>query len=166
MVSWWQWSPISYDNHMDRHSLRSGWHIFSIYIPIAQKMPLIHPQALDSRKNLAHLLKPQVWSKFSFDNLPYKSRISNSVEDRYNSEGCSSIVCWGTHQSMIITFHMKQTAFRHVLRRHKCDTQWLFQIYQFNGLALSFLVSLCSSFILNLYSIIHSKKLSGLWSFR
>ena len=121
---------------------------------------------LGSRKNLAHLLKPHVWSKFSFDNLPYKSRISNSVEDRYNSEGCSSIVCWGSHQSMIITFHMKQTAFRHVLRRHKCDTQWLFQIYQFNGLALSFLVSSCSSFILNPYSIIHSKKLSGLWSFR
>ena len=67
--------------------------------------------------------------------------------------------------SMIITFHMKQTAFRHVVRRHKCDTQWLLEVYQFNGLALSFLVSSCSSFIHNLYLVIHSTNLSGLWSF-
>ena len=47
MASWRQWSGISHDNDMDRHSLRSGWHIFWIYVPIAQEMPLIHIQALD-----------------------------------------------------------------------------------------------------------------------
>ena len=41
------WSGISDENDMDRHSLRSGWHIFWIYVPIAQEMPLIHVQALD-----------------------------------------------------------------------------------------------------------------------
>ena len=47
MASWRQWSGISHDNDMDRHSLWSGWHIFWIYVPIAQEMPLIHIQALD-----------------------------------------------------------------------------------------------------------------------
>ena len=47
MASWRQWSGISDENDMDRHSLRSGWHIFWIYVPIAQEMPLIHIQALD-----------------------------------------------------------------------------------------------------------------------
>ena len=41
------WSGISDENDMDRHSLRSGSHIFWIYVPIAQEMPLIHLQALD-----------------------------------------------------------------------------------------------------------------------
>ena len=30
MASGRQWSPISHDNHMDRHSLRSGWHILDL----------------------------------------------------------------------------------------------------------------------------------------
>ena len=47
MASWRQWSTISHDNHMDRHSLRSGWHAFWIYVPVAQKLPSMHLQALD-----------------------------------------------------------------------------------------------------------------------
>ena len=30
MASGRQWSPVSHDNHMDRHSLRSGWHILDL----------------------------------------------------------------------------------------------------------------------------------------
>ena len=47
MASWRQWCTISHDNHMDRHSLRSGWHAFWIYVPVAQKLPSMHLQALD-----------------------------------------------------------------------------------------------------------------------
>ena len=57
MASWRQWSGISHDNDMDRHSLWSGWHIFWIYVPIAQEMPLIHIQALDGSKAVRLSLK-------------------------------------------------------------------------------------------------------------
>ena len=66
---------------------------------------------------------------------------------------------------MIIPFHMKQLDFRHV-RRHKCDMQWLRQVYQFSGLALSFFVSSCSQLIQNRSSVIHSTNLSSLSSLR